>query len=217
MKKPDNILEQDVYNELGWDLLLGSSRVRVSVHKGEVTLTGVVYTYKESLQAAEDAATVCGVVAVHNKLLVGPEGEAATDEAIGEECRRRLGQAKAVPAGAVAVAVNEGWVTLSGTVRNHFQRLAAKRAVSEVDGVLGVIDDIAISSNPVPTDIAHRVGEALGRKALLQGSSVSVSNVGKTVYLDGSVGSYQARLEAEDVAWGAPGVEDVVDRTVVVV
>lgn len=46
---------------------------------------------------------------------------------------------------------------------------------------------------------------------------MSVSNVGKTVYLDGSVASYRARLEAEDVAWGAPGVEEVVDRIVVAV
>lgn len=167
MKKPDNVLKQDVYNEMGWDLLLGSSRVRVSVDKGEVTLTGAVHSYKESLQAAEDAATVCGVVAVHNKLLVGPEGEAATDQAIEQECKLRLGKAKAVPAGAVTVAVKDGWVTLSGTSRNHFERLAAKNAVRDVDGVRGVVDDIRISTGPVPSDIAQSVRQALDRKDLL--------------------------------------------------
>jgi osmotically-inducible protein OsmY len=210
-------LKQDVYDQLGWDLLLDSSRIQVSVDHGEVTLTGAVYTYKESLQAAEDTAAVHGVAAVHNQLLVGPEGEAEADEEIEQECERRLQKEKAVPIGAVTVAVHDGWLTLGGKVRNYFQRVAATRAVREVDGVRGLVDDIKISSDPVPTDIANRIRVALDRNALLQGSSVSVSNVGKTVYLDGSVGSYRAKLEAEDVAWGAPGVDDVVDRTIVVV
>ena len=217
MKKPDRVLKHDVYQQLGWDLLLDSSRIQVTVDNGVVTLTGAVYTYKESLLAEEDVAAVSGVVSVRNELLVGPAGEAAVDEAIEQECEARLAKTKAVPVGAVTPRVHDGWVTLSGKVRNYFQRVAATKAVSELDGVCGVVDHIKISSDPVPTDIANRICEALGRNALLQGSSVSVSNLGKTVYLDGTVGSYQARLEAEDVAWGAPGVEDVVDRTTVVV
>jgi osmotically-inducible protein OsmY len=44
---------------------------------------------------------------------------------------------------------------------------------------------------------------------------IEVTNVGPTIYLDGASSSWAARREAEDTAWDAPGVVDVVDRLTV--
>jgi osmotically-inducible protein OsmY len=56
MHKPNNIVEHDVKDELDWDPLLDNSRIVVKASDGEVTLTGAVPTYYESVLAG--AATV---------------------------------------------------------------------------------------------------------------------------------------------------------------
>jgi osmotically-inducible protein OsmY len=117
-----------------------------------------------------------------------------------------------VPSGSVTATVLDGWVTLDGEVRRHFQRVAARHAVSRVDGVLGVTDDIQIAHGPIPTDITDRIAKAFERSAVIDSSTIEVTNVGDTVYLDGTTASYFARETADRVAWRAPGVRDVVDR-----
>ncbi len=91
-----------------------------------------------------------GVKEVHNKLLVGPLGEAVADTYIAAACTAALEATRAVPKGSVSVQVNHGWVTLSGQVRNHFQRVAAKLAVGPVGGVRGITDEVVISTETVP-------------------------------------------------------------------
>jgi osmotically-inducible protein OsmY len=217
MRKPNKILESEVLDLLDWDLLLGSSRIDAKAEDGVVTLTGVVYTYDEFLLAEDDARNVSGVKEVHNELLVGPLGEAVADTYIAAACTAALEATRAVPKGSVSVQVNHGWVTLSGQVRDHFQRLAAKLAVGPVGGVRGITDEVVISTDPIPGDVADRVNKALKRSALLEDASVAASNVGSTIYLDGTVGSYAAKRKAEDAAWNAPGVTNVVDRTTIIV
>ncbi len=76
MRKPNNILEKDVSDELSWDPLLDDSQISVKADDGQVTLTGAVPTYNDLLTAADDAWGVSGVTALGNELLVGPAGEA---------------------------------------------------------------------------------------------------------------------------------------------
>ena len=87
-----------------------------------------------------------------------------------------------------------------------------EHAVSRVDGVLGISDKIAISSDPIPSDVAYRIQKAFQRNAIIDDSMIEVSNTGPTIYLDGATSSWAARREAEETAWDAPGVVEVVDR-----
>src|SRR5271170_8109469 len=48
-----------------------------------------------------------------------------TDEDVAADCVVSLDIDKVVPRGAVQVAVMNGWITLSGEIRHHFQRSAA--------------------------------------------------------------------------------------------
>jgi osmotically-inducible protein OsmY len=45
---------------------------------------------------------------------------------------------------------------------------------------------------------------------------IKVSNDGSTIYLGGTSDSHTAMPTAEDTAWAAPGVSEVIDRLVVV-
>jgi osmotically-inducible protein OsmY len=217
MHKPNNLLEADVKDELDWDHLVDNSRIEVKADDGMVTLTGAVPTLEESLLAADDARSVSGVRDVDNELNIGLLGEAIADADIAAACADALDRDKFVPKGSTTATVLNGWVTLTGRVRHHLQRKAAEHAVGGVRGVLGVDNDITLTDEPIPSDVVDRINMALQRSAIVDDSTIQVSNQGHIIYLDGVTDSWAAKNEAEDAAWSAPGVSEVVDRLSVVV
>jgi osmotically-inducible protein OsmY len=212
MNKPNNILEHEVRDELDWDPYLDAARVTVKADAGKVVLSGVVYSYPESLHAEDDAWSVKGVTDVEDRLLIGFLGEAIADADLARECVEALDADELVPKGSVTVEVGQGWVTMYGRVRHHFQRMAAKHDIGRIKGVLGISDKVTIDADPAPSDVQARITAALERNSLLHDAEIEVSNEGNVIYLDGTVQSYAARSKAEDVAWSAPGVSDVIDR-----
>ena len=86
------------------------------------------------------------MTSVDNELLVGLVGETLVDADLAARCMDALDADRFVPKGAVSVDVVDGWVTLSGHVRRHFQRQAAKFAVQRVSGVRGITDNVVISA-----------------------------------------------------------------------
>jgi osmotically-inducible protein OsmY len=216
MKKPNSLLETDVIDALDWDDLLDDSLIVVNARDGMVTLTGTVPTYYEWTLASEDAWSVGGVTGVGNELVIGLVGVAFVDSDIAAAAVVALDADTHVPADAVTVEVVNGWVTLGGEVRHHFQRQSAVHAVRRLDGVIGITDKITLTSEPIPSDVVERINKALYRNAIIDDSLIEVTNVDHTIYLDGTVGSWAAMTAAEDAAWAAPGVNDVVDRLVIV-
>jgi osmotically-inducible protein OsmY len=212
MTKPNNLLEADVREELAWNPALNSRRITVTASDGEIVLRGAVDTFAEVELAGLDAWAVSGVTAVDNELLVGLAGAIVADGDIAAECAAVITNLKLVPDGAVSAVANDGWVTLSGEVRHHYQRRAAQDAVGRVTGVVGVTDRIALTSGPVPSDVAMRIKRALDRKAVISGSRIEVSNLGRTVYLEGATGSRAAMDAALHAAWSAPGITNVVNH-----
>jgi osmotically-inducible protein OsmY len=216
MHKPNDLLERDVREELGWDPDLNDSRIVVKADDGRITLSGAVDTFADVEKASDDAKTVSGVKAIDNELLVGLAGAAITDGEIAAKCSSALDNDRLVPHGAVSAGVIDGVVDLTGEVRHHFQRKAAEHAVGRVPGVLDVIDRISLTDEPIPSDVAERINRAFDRSAVIDGSRIKVSNVGHTIYLDGVVGSWTALDAALDCAWQAPGVKEVVNRIVMI-
>ena len=201
MHKPNHLLEEDVREELDWDPMIDDGRIIVKASDGQITLSGAVPSYYESELAEDDAFSVGGVTLVNNQLLVGIAGEAIADADVLDACVAALDKDKLVPRGAVGAVVTDGWVTLSGEVRRHLQRKAAEHAVRRVDGVLGLTDNIVLTSQPIPGDVAERINRAFQRNAIIDDSLIDVTNVDHTIYLDGTVGSWFAKNEAVDTAW----------------
>ena len=216
MHKPNNLLEFDVKDTLDWDSAIDDRRIEVNADDGQVTLTGSVPSYYEKLRATEDAWTVGGVKALDNELLVGLEGAAINDAQLDQACRNALDHDRVVPKGSVTPTVRDGHVQLRGHVRNPFQRDAAEIVVSRLDGVLAIENLIAISPEPIPSDVADRVNKAFKRNAIIDDSKIKVTNDGHTLYLTGVANSYAAMREAIDAAWHAPGVDSVVNDLVIV-
>jgi osmotically-inducible protein OsmY len=216
MHKPNMLLESDVQDELDWDPQIDDTRIVVKADAGRVTLSGSVPSYYQAMRAADDTLLVGGATGVDNQLLVGLVGDAITDTEIAAASADALDADKFVPKGAVTADVLNGYVTLTGQVRHHFQRQAAEHAISRVDGVLGIDDSIALSSDPIPTDVADRIRNAFKRNAIIDESTIEVSNVGHTIELDGTVSSWAALEAGVDTAWAAPGVMNVVNNLIVI-
>jgi osmotically-inducible protein OsmY len=212
MHKPNNLLKLDVEDQLAWDPQVDPTRIVTSADDGKVTLTGSVPSLYQVTRAGEDATLVGGVKLLDNELLVGLLGDAITDGQIAAASADALDGDSFVPNGAVTVDVRDGWVTLGGEVRRHYQRQAAEHAVRKVDGVLGIDNGIALTDEPIPSDVADRIKKSFQRAAIINDSLIEVSSTGHTVYLDGKADSWVARQAAEDTAWNAPGVDMVIDR-----
>src|SRR5271165_618956 len=103
-------------------------------------------------------------------------GCGAGDADVANACLDALAADKFVPKGSVIVGVSDKWVTLRGTVRHQFQRRAAVRAVRQVEGVLGVKDNLVIGSEPVPCDVSDRIVAALRQQPFVDDSLIVVSN-----------------------------------------
>jgi osmotically-inducible protein OsmY len=216
MHKPNDLLESDIREELDWDDRFDNRRVIVKANDGDVTLTGAVDTFYDTILATDDAWGVGGVKSVDNELFVGLVGDGVADADLAADCLDALDRDRFVPKGAIGVIAVSGWVTLSGEVRRHYQRQAAHYAVSRVNGVLGVTNDITLTRDAMPGDVVERINRAFKRDAIIDDSLIEVTTAGNTVYLDGTVGSWNAMDDAVDTAWGAPGVADVVNRLVIV-
>jgi osmotically-inducible protein OsmY len=212
MTKSDLQLKHDVEQELLWDPKLNAARIGVSVDGGTVSLFGGVDTYAEKLESGEAAKRVRGVRCVADDIRVKVVGDhVRTDSELAAAIQRALEWNVMVPK-TVSVRVQEGWVTLEGTVAGNYQREAAGRAMLYLSGVVGVTNSIALLPDGSAVDVKDRIESALKRHAAADAKSIEVSFSSGTVTLSGFVTSWQAIQDARDAAWAAPGVSNVDDQ-----
>ena len=102
----------------------------------------------------------------------------------------------------VGVEVDDGVVTLTGTVESFTQRWAAERAALRVQGVRAVANDVAVKppGARTDTDIAKAVAEALEANTLVPHDRIRVTVEGGHVALEGEVDWQFQRREAERAA-----------------
>lgn len=201
--KSDTQIQQDVANEILYDPSLTSSQVQVTVSDGIATLRGSVPHYSEKLIAEEAAQRVGGVRAVADELEVNIMGSyERSDEQIAEAALNALDWNYAVPKG-IKVVVTKGWVTLTGETDWDYQRNAAKDSVSQLMGVCGVTNNIAMKSKIQSSDIKTRIEDAFKRSAEHEGRKIHVKIKGDTVTLTGDVHSLSESLDAKLAAWNA--------------
>ena len=211
----DQDLINNVTEELFWDPKVDNAAIAVSADGGEITLRGTVGSLREKHEAKKAAARVYGVRSVRNELEVHLLDEFAREDAdVRGDVLRALALDVFIPE-TVDAKVDDGSVTLTGTVEWQFQREDAELVAANVPGVIDVLDEIALSPAPqaqaVPTDIR----KAFKRNAGLDADELSVSTSNGTVTLEGPVSSWAEHDEALAAAWAAPGVTDVDDRILV--
>ena len=108
---------------------------------GLVRLCGSVSSYWERDEAERAAERAPGVRAVTNDLKVKPTTPRA-DQEIARDVTHALASHVAIPYERIKVKVENGWVTLEGTVDWPYQKLLAEAAVKSLRGVIGITNNI---------------------------------------------------------------------------
>jgi len=214
--KSDSALQQDVMAELAWDPSIHHTDIGVAVSHGVVTLSGLVRSYVEKMEAERVVRRVAGTRAIAEALKVRYPSDAKTaDSEIARRILDLFAWSVSVPEGQIEVKVEHGWVTLTGTVDWFYQKEAACRAAGKISGVTGISNLIALREVPVAGDVKERIVAAIKRAANGDAQSVTVVTHGGKVTLGGRVRGWNERQIAERAAWAAPGVTSIEDNIIV--
>jgi osmotically-inducible protein OsmY len=119
----------------------------------------------------------------------------------------------------VGVEVDNGVVTLTGTVTSWAKRMAAEEAARRVIGVLDIANDIKIKVpgglTRTDTEIAQAVRHALQWDVFVPDEKITSTVADGWVTLDGTVEGWNERVDAEGALRNLTGVKGVVNRITV--
>jgi osmotically-inducible protein OsmY len=151
-QKTDEEIGRAVRDAWLFDPRVASFRPQVDVHKGVVTLTGVVDNLKAKRAAAQDAANTSGVWRVKNYLKVRPVVERADTE-VAEDIRSRLLLDPYVDRFDLTVTVDDGVARLSGEVDSYFEKWQAEDVAARTRGVVRVEDRLEVGYEPLDYEV----------------------------------------------------------------
>lgn len=176
------------------------------MNDGVVMLSGFVKSYAEKMAAEKAARRVAGVRALAEEVKVRyPSDPKTSDPEIAKRILDIFAWDVTIPNDKIKVKVENGWVTLTGTVYWYYQSEAARKAAGKITGVLGVDNLIEVRRMPGARDVRQRIVAAFKRNADLDAASITVLTDGNKVTLDGKVHGWHERQIAERAAWREQG------------
>jgi osmotically-inducible protein OsmY len=142
----DAVVEDEIRGLLSQDPRLPApDEVAVSATDGAVVLRGTVGSFSQRRAAVSDARKVPGVYDLDDQLQVRLLDDARRGDAeIRGVALQILDWDTQVPDDMIDVSVDEGWLTLTGTVNYQFESDAAYEDVAALQGVLGITNKIEV-------------------------------------------------------------------------
>ncbi len=157
----DKMLRDAVIARLDFEPEVDPGGIGVAAEDGVVTLTGSVDDYSQKVAAEKAVKRIIGVKGVANELLVRMARE-RTDTDIAKDAIYLLESDVHFMGGKVIVTVEDGLLTLEGTVEWNFQKVAAEKAMQCIGGVEAVANLIEVTPAASPADIQKKTeAEAL--------------------------------------------------------
>jgi osmotically-inducible protein OsmY len=209
----DEQIRDDILEEIDFDPKVEATDIGVTVKDGAVTLHGTVHSYFEELAVIRAAKRVKGVHAVVEEIKIKyPSDTKIDDEDIARHIAHLCDWNTTFRKYDIKAEVKNGRVTLTGDVDWQYQRADIRDQVSRLRGVTGVTSSIGIRPHASSVDVKRKISAALHRSATLESSKINVDVADGKVTLKGNVKAWYERKLAEDAAWSAPGVKEVVDQ-----
>ncbi len=142
-KVSDEEIKSRVENVLRWNADMEGEDIRISIKEGWVTLEGAVSAYWKKMRAEDLASDLLGVTGITNALAVVPTRN-VSDKASAQDIVSALERNTNVNIDTIDVKVEDGVVTLSGTVPNWAAFEAASSAGRYTTGVINMINNLTI-------------------------------------------------------------------------
>lgn len=207
--KSDTEVKRDVEAELKWSPEIDDTGISVNVVHRKVALTGFAHSYLERYHAEVLARRVKGVAAVANAIEVKRHPDAPMDPDIARAALATLKRHLPLEWDNLKAIVEDGRVSLEGTVEWQFQRERAESAIRHLSGVISVMNLITVKPRVAPENIKNRIEDAFRRLADVDASHITVDAAGSEVALHGEVRSWAECDQVQQCAWSAPGVTGV--------
>jgi osmotically-inducible protein OsmY len=145
-----------------------------------------------------------------------PVAATKTDQEIQQDVFRELRWDSRVDQTEIGVEVDNGIVTLTGTVNSYAKKVAAREAAHRVMGVLDVADDVQVKSpgsrDRTDTEIARAVRTTLEWDAFVPDQKIRSTVTEGFVTLDGEVATLREKEDAEAAVRNLAGVREVRNR-----
>ncbi len=218
--RSDDEIREEIVRRLELDPRIYSSLVEVKVTDGKVALSGMLGTAVDK-SAAHAAAWVNGVEEVNSdgievswmardELDRNQRILPRTDDQIREAVVLALTHDPRTAAYAIDVEVDDGVVTLSGTVRTLKARRAAGRDARNTVGAMSVENDLDVEVPPLENDaIKRNLERAFFWDPVLERHEIEPIVRNAKAYLYGRVDNTFERLRAGDIASQVSGVAAV--------
>lgn len=145
----------------------------------------------------------------------------ATDQELQSKVIDKLHWDDRVNAADVGVTVEDGKVTLRGTVPSYRAKSIAEADTKELEGITDVINHLQVrypASTPIPIDeeIASNVINALTWDPDIEANKIDISVIGGLLTLRGTVDAYWKKFQVEEIGYGITGVIDIINELAVV-
>jgi osmotically-inducible protein OsmY len=188
--------------------------ITVSVQSGVVSLSGTVTTLAQRLNAVNQARRTVGVREVSDRITVLPAEKTPDDQDAASVRQSLAGSLSKPESAAISVGVQNGIVTLTGTLPSSYPKQVAGTLASLISGVTDLRNEIVVrpkkrrSDSDILTDLKARFSQ----NPLIPAAQINVTVSDGVVSLTGTVGGFVQADQAESVARFTPGVVDVQNR-----
>lgn len=208
----DQSMKQTVLDELSWEPSINAAHIGVTARDGVVTITGHVGSYAEKCAAERAVERVSGVKAFAQDLEVRYSSSSENgDDDIAKRALQAIAWDVFIPRDKVKIKVSKGFVTLTGDLDWQYQKESAESAIYRLGGVTGVMNEIKIKPSVKAADVRDKIKAAFVRNAQIDADEITIATDGGKVTLSGQVDNFHERTMAQNTAWSAPGVTQVVD------
>jgi osmotically-inducible protein OsmY len=209
----DKMLREAVIAQLDYGPRVAPAGIGVAAEDGVVTLSGSVDDYAQKIAAGKAVKRVFGVKGLANELIVRMAHE-RTDTDIAKDATYLLECDVHFLGGKLMVTVEDGLLTLEGTVEWDFQKVAAEKAIQCIRGVKAVANLIEVFPAASPANTQKRIEDARPRSAKARALQIKLTTRDQAEALSGNARSWSEGKEADRAAWSVAGVVRVGDLLV---